>query len=1383
MKALKDNRVEAVIGQLDSDKEQREESLQTPLEEQKEVHHDEEGQREESLQTPQDTPMESPGEEEEPVVLQLRSGPTYRIPVKLENLDLMAVVDTAAQVTIISDRVLEQLEIRPPEVRKIVLQTAGRKMKMSGSVVGPVRLQLGNKLCHEEIYVAPIQDEMLLGLDLLRKHCGEINLKADTIQIDGNPVNMEISGHGGVAKVVVARRTIVPPNSVRLVPCRTRTKAGQFVFEPRSTLQALMPRTVHAAVSPLFICAVNTSDRNVTFREDQRIGKAEEVAVIRHTVKEVDREESDPEVAGIPEHLKEMLNNSRENLTESQVQRIAKLTTKYQEVFAQDDFDLGNFTTIEHAIDTGDAPPVKHRMRRTPVCFVDEEKANLDKMLKANVIEPSISEWAAAPVLIRKRDGHVRWCVDYRALNAVTRKDVYPLPLLDECMDTLAGHTCFSKLDANSAYWQVPIKEEDRKKSAFITKYGLFQFVRMGFGLCNAPATYSRIMNLVLRGHNWDTVLAFLDDIIVMGNDFEDHLVNLEGVLKRLQEYGLKLKPRKCELCKPRVKFLGRWVGEGGLQLDDEDIRTVKNWPRPTSTKHVEQFLGLMNYHRSFMKDYAHLAVPLYELTGKNPFVWKTKHEEAFEEVKIALTQAPVLGLPNKTDQFVLDTDASDVAVGAVVSQLQNGEEKAIAYASLGLSPEQKRYCTTRKELLAVVKFTRQFRHYLLGRPFIIRTDHSSLTWLMNFKAPQGQLARWVEELSQYDMVVKHRPGKKHINGDTMSRRPGIELQCSNYRLGIELSDLPCKGCHYCKKAHENWGNFAVEVDDVVPLAQAARYKRAVRQLKRILATDSPLRQEEIKVSRMEVTASSTSMEIAEVRALEGEQDPESIDWAAEQAKDPDLKLILAFLKEGKVPSETELFAEGPYAKHTWLHKECFVLQDGVLRRNDPKTGSCQRVVPSSLKEDIMTSYHDLPAAGHQGAERTRLKIKDKFWWRNMGTHIKNYVATCGACNRNKKPNRHAKVPLTSYQAGAPMERVHLDFLGPLPKTSQGNEYVLMMVDQFTKWVECVPLPSQTAEVTAHAAVQEFFTRFGCPFQIHTDQGRNFESQLFKAVCELLQIHKSRTTAYRPSANGQVERFNRTLMNAVRCFVSAQNEWDKFLPQLAGALRSCVNRQTGFTPNMLMLGRETSQPMDLLFPEPGKLDQYDGPEEYVKSLRENTIRAHEAARTNLKTAQKVMKRDYNTKILVKTYKVGDPVYLLDTATVKGTSSKLKPPWKGPGIICKKITEALFRVLIKNKEFVVNHDRIKECRDKILPKWIQRYQRDPELLKAHASKDTDEVLYCLCRRPDSGGFMVQCDYCLEWYHGPCVNVTPTMARKTSKYACPNCQGDPACGLTC
>ncbi len=404
-------------------------------------------------------------------------------------------------------------------------------------------------------------------------------------------------------------------------------------------------------------------------------------------------------------------------------------------------------------------------------------------------------------------------------------KDVFPLPLIEECIDTLSENALFSKLDANSAYWQIKIRPSDRKKTAFATKFGLFEFIRMGFGLCNAPATYCRIMNLVLRGLNWKTLLAFLDDILVLGKNFEDHIHNLRDVFLRFREFGLKLKPRKCMLVQKKVEFLGRVVGPNGLELSDEHIKSVTDWRPPTRTKEVEQFLGLVNYHRMFLKNLAELAVPLYEITGKKKFEWGEEQQVAFESIKSALTTAPMLALPNSTDPFILDTDASNWAIGAELLQVQDGVERVITYGSLSLTSEQRRYCTTRKELLAVVRFTRQFRHYLLGRKFVIRTDHNSLTWLLKFKEPQGQLARWMEELSQYDLVIKHRPGKQHGNADALSRRPDDPLGCKNYKLGDELEQLPCNGCKYCAKAHSNWSEFVSEVDDVVPLPNSKNRK------------------------------------------------------------------------------------------------------------------------------------------------------------------------------------------------------------------------------------------------------------------------------------------------------------------------------------------------------------------------------------------------------------------------------------------------------------------------------------------------------------------------------------------------------------------------------
>ena len=290
------------------------------------------------------------------------------------------------------------------------------------------------------------------------------------------------------------------------------------------------------------------------------------------------------------------------------------------------------------------------------------------------------------------------------------------------------------------------VSEQDRHKTAFITKYGLFQFRRLAMGLCNAPATFQRAMSLVLAGLNWKTAIIYLDDLIVVDKSFRSHLKNLKDVFDRLRRLNLKVSPRKCQFMRHELKFLGWIVGRNGISIPPENTMAIKSRRPPTSTQEVESFLGYINYHRSHVKNFPEIATPLYALTGqkarKVPFVWTNTHQEVFEKLVTIMTTAPVMRIPNKTDLFILDVDASNIAIGAELLQLSDGEEYVVAYASFSLTAIQKRYCTTRKELLAIVRFTRHFRHYLLGREFVLRTDHGSLTWLMRFKNADGQLAR-----------------------------------------------------------------------------------------------------------------------------------------------------------------------------------------------------------------------------------------------------------------------------------------------------------------------------------------------------------------------------------------------------------------------------------------------------------------------------------------------------------------------------------------------------------------------------------------------------------------------------------------------------------------
>jgi hypothetical protein len=389
------------------------------------------------------------------------------------------------------------------------------------------------------------------------------------------------------------------------------------------------------------------------------------------------------------------------------------LVHKYADAFATPDGQLGGTDLVKHSIDTGNARPIKTPYR--PPTFakraiIDE---NLDKMLENDIIEPSNSPWASPVVLTKKKDGTHRFCVDLRKLNDVTRKDAYPLPNIQDCLSSLEGAKWFCTLDLASGYWKVAMEESDKEKTAFATHRGLFQFKKMAFGLTNAPATFMRLMERVLQRLNWEQCLVYLDDIIVFGDSFDQCLSRLQTVIQRIQDAGLKLKPSKCHLFRSEVSFLGHIVKEEGIACDPEKIVKVREWPTPESVGDVRSFLGLANYYKRFIQGFSSLALPLTEMTGKNKtFRWDERCQTSFESLKDALTTAPVLAYPssNPDDIFILDTDASNFGIGAVLSQMQDGAERVIAYASKGLGKSERNYCTTFRELLAVVVFITHFK-------------------------------------------------------------------------------------------------------------------------------------------------------------------------------------------------------------------------------------------------------------------------------------------------------------------------------------------------------------------------------------------------------------------------------------------------------------------------------------------------------------------------------------------------------------------------------------------------------------------------------------------------------------------------------------------------
>jgi len=439
---------------------------------------------------------------------------------------------------------------------------------------------------------------------------------------------------------------------------------------------------------------------------------------------------------------------------------------------------------VTHEIDTADARPIRQPLRRYPPSHQEAIDQQVSDMLRQGVIEPASSPWASNVVLAKKKDGTLRCCINYRQLNEVTRKDAYPLPRIDACLDAMAGSGIFSTFDLRSGFHQVAMEQRDADKTAFRTRRGIFRFRTMPFGLCNATASFQRLMDLVLSGLNLEICIAYLDDVILFSRTTEEHLERPDLVLQRLEDANLKLKPSKCCSMQTRVTFLGHIVSGEGLATDPEKIQLVKDWPTPTTLRHVRCFLGLTGYYRKFLKDYAKTATPLTSLMKKDHrFIWTQGCQMAFDTLKQALLSPPVLALPNDVDTFILDTDAAEDSIGCVLSQVQDGQERVTAYAGRTLNRNELNYCVTRKELLAIVYFTKHFLQYLLGRQFFIRTDHAALSWLQKKPELIGQNARWLELLAEYDFVIKHRAGKSHGNADSISRHP-----C--------LNKPSCTACH-----------------------------------------------------------------------------------------------------------------------------------------------------------------------------------------------------------------------------------------------------------------------------------------------------------------------------------------------------------------------------------------------------------------------------------------------------------------------------------------------------------------------------------------------------------------------------------------------------------
>ncbi|KAL5479795.1 hypothetical protein EMCRGX_G023373 [Ephydatia muelleri] len=1009
------------------------------------------------------------------------------------------------------------------------------------NVVGMVRamqLGLGGKMfAVDTVIVESLTSEGILGLDFLEKYeCiidaanGVLTLGDSGLHIQLQKATRSKSTEPALPVHVCLDDTIViPPRSEVLTFATTSADVrGTWLVDEQTTKNNVAVRVARAIVHPqdskVPVCLLNPRDVPVTMYKGMTIGEIEE---LRSNDVPVDNVQKANTVTKLDPKKRQMLLSLAETIgahvsKEEQVQ-FSNLLLEYGDIFASSSTDLGRTGALKHCIKTGDSNPISQPVRRLP---------------------PHRKE--------QKKDGSVRFCIDYRKLNAVTTKDAYPLPRIDDTLDTLCGSKWFSTLDLLSGYWQVEMSPEDRHKTAFCTPQGLFEFKVMPFGLCNAPATFQRLMDLVLAGLQWSKCLVYLDDVILLGTTFGEHLDNIRA-------------------------------------------------------------------------GFAEVAKPLHRLTEHAVnFSWTAECQEAFENLRSRLTRAPLLAFPDYTLPFVLDTDTSDLGIGAVLSQISSlGQEQVVAYGSRLLSKAERNYSVTRRELLAVVTFTRLFRPYLLGRRFTVRTDHSSLQWIQNFKEPEGQLARWLEQLQEYDFEVIHRKGRNHNNADALSR--------------LSEGDSPQSN------------NITV------------------------VSIDSPV-VEKRKVMR------------------------------EEQLQDDVVGPVLKAVESDLLPKKDELKQFSIGTRRLFQQWDQLKVKGGVLHRNFVGTKEVrpclQLVVPMSQRKIVLAELHEGVTGGHLGQEKTLMKLKERFYWPGHWNDVQNWCNTCAACISRKTPAPKQRASLQSILVGQPMQLVAVDILGPLPESGNGNSYILVVGDYFTRWMEAYPIQNQEAVTVAQKLVDEIFCRFSVPEQLHSDQGRQFESAVIKEICNLLHIEKTRTTAYHPQSDGLVERFNRTLLSMLTtCGRSHPFEWEDHIRKVCFAYNTSVQATTGYSPFFLMFGRQARLPIDLMYgTECGNSVTKTVPE-YVTKLSEAFVEAYAAVRDTMGAKLQRQKEFYNKKVHGDPHKPGDFVLLFNPAVPKGGSRKFHSPWTGPFKIVERVSEATYHIqnTVDGKTSIVHFDRLKRCR--------------------------------------------------------------------------------------
>ena len=757
-------------------------------------------------------------------------------------------------------------------------------------------------------------------------------------------------------------------------------------------------------------------------------------------------------------------------------------------------------------------------------------------------------------------------------------------------------------------------------------------------------------MDLVLAGIKYDHVLVYIDDLIIFSRTSAEHALHLDSVLSRLESFGLHVGIDKCSFAQPEVHFLGHTVSAQGLRPDASLIKTVRDWPEPKDSAQVRSFLALCGYYRQFVLHFSDIAEPLQALTHKGvPFIFDVHCRESFVQLKQSLISSPVLSFPSFDRPFVLCTDASDVAMGAVLEQPDDlGQLHPVAYFSKTLNSSQRNYHVTDRECLSLVEAITHWSPFLSLGHFQVFTDHRALTCLNKTdqnRNVEGRLARWQLTLQRYSFTVHHRPGRINSAPDALSRLDISSLS----------SPLPL--------------HFTASIASI-SLGDSSSFA--------VLSS---------RISAIHASLSSN------IDSLNPDLRSQII---TAQSQDIELAPLIFWLRDAVVPSDRKS------AQLVFHRGRSMDMINGILVQHSALEGPPRIVLPNSLVDQMIDQYHATPSVGaHFGAAKVYDQIQRRFWCRGLYTKVLSRVALCSHCQQthlsHQKPVGGPLIP-TPVPA-FPFDKIALDFVGPIRPTIHGNRHILVITDYFSRWSEAYPVPNQQADTVAQC-LAEWCSHFGAPLTVCSDRGSAFIGEVIHDYCRLWGMKQQLTASYHPMANGLVERMNGTLCDSIRAFCNDVGvTWDESISAILFVYRNSIHAGISNTPAYLVFGRHLRSPLD------AQIDSFlrssssiPSDSDFLFSQAQRLSRAWDIARKTMQTYQRKYAARFDAAHREEHFAPGDTVWL----KVEGFPGHFGPRFTGPFRVFERISDTIYRINDINGVPFSNHVAIERLRRAVIP---------------------------------------------------------------------------------